>query len=158
MAAALVIGLLTGFAAGFFAGREDGMISAPPSAAPAVAAQPVAIPQPHSYTDAPVVEQQDAVLPTNEVEHPPGAPGEPDKVLPTIPSLGGPGSLQIVSRPSGAQVYVDDVRVGVTPMSMADVSTGVHRIRIELPGFRQWATSVNVVSGVRARVGASLER
>ena len=45
----------------------------------------------------------------------------------------------------------------VTPMSPAEVSAGAHRVKIELPGFRRWATAVHVESGLRARAGASLE-
>jgi len=69
-----------------------------------------------------------------------------------------PGTLQIASRPAGATVYVDDLRVGTTPMTMSGVKPGAHRLRIELPGHRPWTTSVNVEPGAQARVGASLER
>jgi hypothetical protein len=68
------------------------------------------------------------------------------------------GSLEVVSRPSGAEIYVDDVRVGTTPLTMSRVREGSHRVRLDLPGHRRWATSVDVKSGARARVGASLER
>ena len=68
-----------------------------------------------------------------------------------------PGTLQIASRPSGAQVFVDEVRAGTTPMTMSNVKPGAHRVRIELPGHRPWATSVIVQAGAQTRVGASLE-
>ena len=66
--------------------------------------------------------------------------------------------LQIDSRPSGAQVWVDGVAVGVTPLYLPSVATGPHTVRIEMPGFRAWTTSVSVGSGEPARVAASLER
>ena len=68
------------------------------------------------------------------------------------------GSLQVVSRPAGAQVYLDDVRVGTTPLTLGAVREGFHRVRLDLPGYRSWATSVDVRSNDPARVGASLER
>ena len=68
-----------------------------------------------------------------------------------------PGTLQVGSRPAGAQVYVDDVRVGTTPMTMNNVKPGAHGVRIELPGHQPWVTSVHVEAGAQARVGASLE-
>ena len=69
-----------------------------------------------------------------------------------------PGALQIDSRPSGAQVYVDGRLIGRTPLSMSGVEAGTHGVRIEAPGYRAWSTSVAVTSGSRARVAASLEQ
>jgi len=151
--AALVVGLLAGFAGGFFIGQRGEPIPAPRSAAQAVAPVPTTAAQPQTYTDAPVSD------PIPEPQEQPVAPARPI-ASPPRESRRGPetGSLQIASRPSGAQVFVDDVRVGVTPMSLAEVSAGSHRVRMELPGFRRWATAVNVEGGARARVGASLER
>jgi hypothetical protein len=68
-----------------------------------------------------------------------------------------PGTLQVASRPAGAQVFLDGVLVGRTPLVVSDVKRGSHRVRIELAGHRPWTTSVNVEPGARVRVGASLE-
>lgn len=69
-----------------------------------------------------------------------------------------PGALQVLSRPEGAQVFVDGALVGRTPLVIASVQAGSHDVRIELPGHRRWATSVRVEPGERARVAASLEQ
>lgn len=66
--------------------------------------------------------------------------------------------LQIDSRPAGAQVWIDGVPAGVTPLSLPNVSVGAHAVRIELAGFRPWSTSVAVKTGTPARVAASLEQ
>jgi hypothetical protein len=66
--------------------------------------------------------------------------------------------LQIDSRPAGAQVWVDGTLAGVTPLLLLNVSVGTHSVRIELPGFRPWTTSVSVATGERTRVAASLEQ
>jgi hypothetical protein len=66
--------------------------------------------------------------------------------------------LQIDSRPAGAQVWVDGAPAGVTPLLLLKVSVGTHSVRIELPGFRPWTTSVSVATGERTRVAASLEQ
>ncbi len=68
------------------------------------------------------------------------------------------GALQVLSRPSGAQVVVDGRVAGKTPLSIPGVRAGAHDVRIELPGFRRWATSVTVTGGDRTRVAASLEQ
>jgi hypothetical protein len=77
---------------------------------------------------------------------------------PPVPPVTGPASLEVVSRPAGAQVFFDGRSVGKTPMTIPDVSTGFHDIRLELSGFRGWSTTVGVKAGVATRVTASLEQ
>ncbi len=72
--------------------------------------------------------------------------------------LTGSGSLLVESRPTGAQVTVDGRVVGRTPLILADVAAGSHRIGLQLPSYRPWATSLTVEGGVRTRVAASLEQ
>jgi hypothetical protein len=68
------------------------------------------------------------------------------------------GSLQVSSRPSGAQVFVDDNLIGTTPFVVSDVATGSRRLRIELSGYKIWTTSVQIEPSARFRVSASLEQ
>jgi hypothetical protein len=67
------------------------------------------------------------------------------------------GSLQVVSRPSGAQVFVDDNLIGTTPFVVSDVATGSRRLRIELSGYKAWTQSVQIEPSARFRVSATLE-
>jgi hypothetical protein len=55
-------------------------------------------------------------------------------------------------------VFIDGRSVGKTPLSIADVAAGEHGIRIELPGFNRWSTTVDVKAGNAMRVAASLEQ
>jgi hypothetical protein len=65
----------------------------------------------------------------------------------------------VVSRPSGAQVFLDERLVGTTPLSLGGVAPGIHGVRIALPEHRRWATAVAVTDDdSRVRVAASLER
>ena len=66
--------------------------------------------------------------------------------------------MQIVSRPAGAQVILDGRNVGRTPLSLAEVPEGPHAVRLDLTGFKQWSTTVEVMPGQRLRVAASLEQ
>jgi hypothetical protein len=66
------------------------------------------------------------------------------------------GSIVVVSRPPGADVALDGRVVGQTPMSIPNVTEGMHVLGIELPGFSRWATTVRVEAGEPTRVGASL--
>ncbi|HEX5110077.1 MAG TPA: PEGA domain-containing protein [Vicinamibacterales bacterium] len=69
----------------------------------------------------------------------------------------GPASLQVDSRPAGARVFVDGMPVGSTPLVLPDVTAGSHTVRIEMPGYRPWITTITLSRGMRSRVGASLE-
>ena len=70
----------------------------------------------------------------------------------------GPGSIQVLSRPSGAQVTLDGRLIGKTPMLIPEVATGSHTIRLELATFNPWTTTVDVKAGDAVRVAASLEQ
>lgn len=69
----------------------------------------------------------------------------------------GPASLEFVTRPAGAEVWVDGRRVGVTPFKLADVAPGAKAIRFELAGHARWANTITLAAGEARRVTASLE-
>ena len=66
------------------------------------------------------------------------------------------GSIEVLSRPSGADVSLDGRMVGQTPLTISNVREGTHVIGVELSGFSRWATSVRVEGGKPSRIGASL--
>jgi serine/threonine protein kinase len=68
-----------------------------------------------------------------------------------------PGSLQVTSRPSGAQVFVDDNLIGTTPLLLPDVAAGSRRVRLELSGYKIFTTSVQIEPSERSQVAARLE-
>ena len=80
----------------------------------------------------------------------------PAAASPAAPAT--PASLQVESRPTGAQVWINGKLVGTTPLQLSSVAAGSHALRLELPGYRPWTTSVSVARGERARVAASLEQ
>ena len=95
----------------------------------------------------------------------PGVPGAAPETARPRPAGAGPsadpaagaGSLYVDSRPAGAAVRVDDVVVGATPVEVSGVDFGARRVRIEMPGYRPWATEVDVSGTERIRVAARLE-
>jgi len=68
------------------------------------------------------------------------------------------GALAVDSRPTGARVFLDGKPVGTTPLMVPSVAAGEHAIRLELDGYRPWASSVRMVAAESNRVTASLER
>ena len=170
-AGALVAGIIIGFASGYTAGqRTVTVVSAPSDSSPdepqPLQEQPVSS---QAFTEGAVTEPIRAdPEPAVPAPEPPGAVPQrqpvqrsaprPPRSAPVETAASGPGTLQILSRPSGAQVLVDGRVVGRTPLVMADVRSGSHDVRIELAGFRRWVTSVTVTPGTRTRVAASLEQ
>jgi hypothetical protein len=65
--------------------------------------------------------------------------------------------LYVDSNPRGASVLLDGKNIGMTPLTLNNVSVGSHVVRIEMPGKRSWASTTRVVAGETARVTGSLE-
>ncbi len=59
------------------------------------------------------------------------------------------GSLQVTSLPAGAEVFIDDVPSGLTPVVIIGIAEGVHNIRISLSGYEDYTGLVNVRSGTQ---------
>lgn len=78
----------------------------------------------------------------------------------TPASLGKPavttGTLAIDSRPTGAAVTINGKPSGSTPLTINDLAPGEYQILMTMPGYRNFATTVRVVAGERARAAASL--
>ena len=55
-----------------------------------------------------------------------------------------PGSIRVVTSPAGATVYVDDRRIGTSPVSALDLPAGPHRVRILLEGHDPVARTVQL--------------
>lgn len=61
---------------------------------------------------------------------------------------GRPVQMQVLSKPAGAEVFIDGKRVGVTPAS-APVYPGYHFVRVQKEGFSPW--TLNLPDGVAPR-------
>ena len=85
---------------------------------------------------------------------------EPDRAKPAAKvdvATQSVGSLQVDSRPAGANVFVDGKPAGKTPLVLESLRLGDHGIRLELEGYRPWNSSARITAGARSRVAASLE-
>jgi hypothetical protein len=171
-AAALVVGIVIGFASGYTAGQRADLMAVlwPPAGSPVEAPpgrespqQPAAdrpftegtIPEPVRVDPDPIATVPEPPPATEPAAGP--APRAP-RAAPVDEAASGPGSLNVVSRPSGAEVFVDGRVVGRTPLVISNVPSGAHNVRMQLSGFRRWATTIQVRPGARTRVAASLEQ
>lgn len=100
---------------------------------------------------APVIRDRFTTAP--DPERPVEAPTPPDEELPRIVPRA--RTVRIVSRPAGAQVYVDDELVGETPLSL-DAPTAPRILRFEKRGFR--GEMVELPTDVGERIEVRLRR
>jgi hypothetical protein len=75
---------------------------------------------------------------------------------PAAPVPARTGELLVDSRPAGAAVSLNGKPVGVTPVTLDQLAPGDYSLELRLAGYLPFTTSVQVVAGARARVGASL--
>jgi PEGA domain len=68
----------------------------------------------------------------------------------------GTGTLQVSSSPAGAQVFLDNLYMGITPLTLPGVSTGSHLILLKLTGYSDWEVSAQVAAGQTTPVTAIL--
>ena len=66
------------------------------------------------------------------------------------------GSLLVESDPAGASVYVDGRFAGQTPLALATIAPGVHRVQLARVGYLENGRLVTVKAGARAMVRAQL--
>ena len=75
------------------------------------------------------------------------SPGESYQVKANLRAQ--PGSLEVVTIPPKARVYVDNQFRGDAPVTLATLPPGEHRVRVEMKGFENDARTVRVRAGER---------
>lgn len=70
------------------------------------------------------------------------------------------GSLQVETQVGGAEVWLDGVKVGMTPLigPLSDLSVGEHRLEVKKPGHEPFAAMVKIHMGKPVRVTAPLRQ
>lgn len=58
-----------------------------------------------------------------------------------------PCVVRVVSIPSGARIYVDNVFAGLSPLSATNAASGPHTLRAELPGHEKSERTVSLARG-----------
>jgi hypothetical protein len=78
------------------------------------------------------------------------SPTTPPTVVP------GTGTLGVSSSPAGAQVFLDNVYMGITPITLTQVSAGSHVVLLKLSGYADWQVTAQVAAGQTTPVSATL--
>jgi hypothetical protein len=68
----------------------------------------------------------------------------------------GNGELSVSSTPSGANIFVDNNFLGITPLTLKDVSAGNHMVTIQLSGYQDYQVTTMVNAGATSTVVAGL--
>ncbi len=75
---------------------------------------------------------------------------------PRVSAAEATGSLLIESEPAGAAVYVDGRPVGETPLTLAAIAAGVHRVRVLRLGYLENSRLMTIKAGTRATLRVRL--
>ena len=67
------------------------------------------------------------------------------------------GSLDINSTPAGADIWLDGVRVGTTPMLLPECLVGEHTVRISKAGYGDYTRTFSLAEDATEEVGCRLE-
>lgn len=67
------------------------------------------------------------------------------------------GMLSVDSTPSGAGVYIDDIKVGKTPFRSDQLADGKHKITLELDDYQVWEKEINLKAGGEIIVAATMK-
>ena len=70
-----------------------------------------------------------------------------------IPQTGG---LNIVSSPSGVEIYVDNLLRGYTPATLTDISVGQHSVVLKYTGYVDYSTTAMVNAGQTTPVAITM--
>jgi hypothetical protein len=87
----------------------------------------------------------------------PSAPATAIATPSRAPVANAAGGLFAITRPVGAQVFVDNKLIGTTPLFMSQLSPGSHDVRLELSGFSTYSSSIRVEPNTRFRLAVQLE-
>jgi len=91
---------------------------------------------------------------------------EPGKIFPIKDNSGdinvellpspAPGSLSVISEPSGAGVYLDGIAIGNTPLIVPKVTPGGRELRVSIPSFDSLIQKVEIIGDKETSVNAIL--
>jgi len=80
-------------------------------------------------------------------------------VSPTTYPTSAPGSglIAVSSNPAGAEVFIDNIYYGITPVTVPSVAAGSRVVKLQLAGYTPWQATVHVNSGQATPVEATLQ-
>lgn len=68
----------------------------------------------------------------------------------------GTGGLSVSSTPAGANVFLDNAFIGISPLTLTSVAAGSHVISMKLDGYQEYSVTTPVNTGAVSTVSAAL--
>jgi hypothetical protein len=66
------------------------------------------------------------------------------------------GSISVNSAPTGAQVYINNLFRGYSPVTVDGLTPGMYTVALKLNGYQDWQSSATVTAGQTAQLSATL--
>lgn len=82
----------------------------------------------------------------------------PDRLLDKPVTLSTCATLQVNSKPQGAEVYLDGTLLGTTPLSFSSLPVGRHSLALRARGFELWVSSVLLRPWAPTALSPTLDR
>ncbi len=82
---------------------------------------------------------------------------EPGQTLTVSADLKAVGRVRVISDPAGADVVVNGLSQGVTPLDLNEVEVGTTIIRVVKPGYQTWEQTLNLEGGSTEVLSANLK-
>jgi hypothetical protein len=86
----------------------------------------------------------------------PNTVSEVSAVLQSQSTPSGRGTLTVSSTPVGANVFLDNNFIGITPLTAGDIAAGNHVVAIRLDGYQEYSVTTAVNAGATSLVSAAL--
>ncbi len=67
------------------------------------------------------------------------------------------GSISMMSKPSGALIFMNGKNEGTTPNSITDLKPGIHHVEARMDGYYDWRESVEIIPGKEMELSAVLK-
>jgi hypothetical protein len=66
------------------------------------------------------------------------------------------GSISVNSNPKGAEIYLDDIFEGLTPLKLDNINSGHHGLRIVISGYQEMTSDISILPSQTTKVSADL--
>jgi len=86
----------------------------------------------------------------------PNTVSEVSAILTAESAASGKGSMSVSSNPSGANIFVDNNFIGISPLTAHDLTAGEHLVAFKMDGYQEYSTSALVTAGTTSTVSAAL--
>lgn len=81
---------------------------------------------------------------------------EVNAILTSSGTPAGTGGLSVSSTPTGANVFLDNVFIGISPLTLPAVAAGSHEVSLKLEGYQPYSVTTPVNAGAVSTISAAL--